>query len=382
MIPLLDLTRIHAPINAQLKEAACRVIDHGRYILGSEVAELEQSLQAYTQSKHAITCASGSDAILLALQALQLAPGDEVITTPYTFFSTVSSIERLGLKTVFADILPGTFNINPSAIIQAITPKTRAIIAVHLFGQSADLTALKGICEKYKLFLIEDAAQSLGASWEWQKVGTFGDVGTYSFFPSKNLGGLGDGGAMVTDSATLAERLKMLRVHGMEPKYYHKYIGLNSRLDTLQAALIQVKLPHLDSYAEGRRRNAALYRELFHEVTTLTASGDFSSLESNKLVLPVECPEAFHVYNQFVIRVQRRDALRAHLNAHKIGNEVYYPVPLHLQECFTYLGYEKGDMPHSERAAETSLALPIFGELTTAEIETVASAVIEFLHSR
>lgn len=379
MIPLLDLTRIHAPINDALKEAACRVIDHGRYIMGSEIAELEAMLEAYTQARMAIACASGSDAILLALQALDLKPGDEVVTTPYTFFSTVSSIERLGLKTVFADIDPTTFNIDPQAVSRVITPRTRAVIAVHLFGQSADLSALTELCATRSLHLIEDAAQSLGACWKGQKVGTIGTVGTYSFFPSKNLGGLGDGGAMVTHDCDLGKRLKMLRMHGMEPKYYHQYVGINSRLDTLQAAFLQVKLPHLDSYAEGRRRNAALYRKFLAPAAAQLSEVDLLDSKCQKVVLPTEHDSAYHVYNQFVIRVARREELRTHLNAHKIGNEVYYPVPLHLQTCFKNLGYSAGSMPLSELAANTSLALPIFGELTEHEIKTVADAVLDFL---
>lgn len=379
MIPLLDLPRIHAPINQALKDAANAVIDHGRYILGSEVAELERALEQYCDAPYAVGCASGSDALLLALQSLELEPGSEVITTPYTFFSTVSSIERLGLKTVFADIEPGTFNIDPAAVEKAITPKTKAVLAVHLFGQMADMDALTQLCQAHKLHLVEDGAQSLGARWNGKMAGTFGAVGTYSFFPSKNLGGLGDGGAMVAQDEAIAHRLKMLRMHGMEPKYYHKYIGINSRLDTLQAALLLVKLPHLDGYAEGRRRNAQRYAQALGGLATEAAPAEtFLDDACKQIALPVARDEAFHVYNQYVIRTARREELRAHLNEQKIGNEVYYPVPLHLQECFSYLGYKEGDMPQSEMAAKTSLALPIFGELTESEIQTVAEAVVKF----
>lgn len=378
MIPLLDLKRIHAPINDELKATAARVVDETRYIMGSDVSEFEIAVAQYTGARHAIGCASGSDALLLALMALDLEPGDEVITTPYTFFSTVSSIERLGLKTVFADIEPGTFNIDPKAVEAAITPRTKAVIAVHLFGQMADMDALVPLCRDKGLFLIEDAAQALSAKWQGQMAGTLGDIGTYSFFPSKNLGGLGDAGMMVTGNDEYSEKMKVLRLHGMAVKYYHKWTGINSRLDTMQAALLNVKLPHLDGYSEARRENACKYHELLESFAVDASDEAFLNDSFKGVGLPVADDRAYHVYNQYVIRSSRREELRAALNNASIGNEVYYPVPLHLQECFSYLGYKPGDMPHSERAANTSLALPIFGGLTDEELATVATAIKEF----
>lgn len=365
MVPLLDLKRIHAPIESELENAALSVLSEARFIMGPEVAGLEQALCEYTGTNHAIACASGSDALLLALMALDLEPGDEVITTPYTFFSTVSSITRLGLKPVFADIDPVTFNITPEGVEAVLTPRTRAIVPVHLFGQMVDMEALGALAERKGIAIIEDAAQALGGKWKGRMAGSFGAVGCYSFFPSKNLGGLGDGGAMVTNDAGIAERLEILRLHGSKPKYHHKWVGINSRMDTLQAALLLVKLPYLDEYTEGRRKNAAYY---------CNALADLAGV----FTLPIETPGAFHAYNQFVIRCRERDRLRQELTKAGIGNEVYYPIPLHLQECFEFLNVGEGTLPNAERAARESVALPVFGELTRGELDEVVSVLRNF----
>lgn len=366
MVPLLDLSRIHKPIQTELERAALDVLRGGRYVLGPQVGELEKALAAYCGVKHVVSCANGSDALLLALMAFDFQPGDEVITTPYTFFATVSAITRLQLRPVLVDIDPATFNIDIDKMRDAITPRTRAILPVHLFGQPVDMDKLMAIAHKHGLHVIEDTAQAIGSRWGDRFAGSIGDIGTTSFYPTKNLGGFGDGGALTTNDDALAERLRILRMHGMEPKYYHKFIGINGRLDTLQAALLLVKLPHLDGYAKGRRANAHRYNELFAKL------GD-------AVTIPVEIPNAYHVYNQYVIRVQRRDELKAFLAKRGIGCDIYYPVSLHEQECFAYLGYKKGDFPNSENAANTSLALPVFGELTPAEIEEVVSAISEFV---
>lgn len=366
MVPLLDLPRMHQPVQAELERVAVDVLRGGKYILGPQVGELEKALATYCGVKHVVSCANGSDALVLALQALDLAPGDEVITTPYTFFATVSAITRLQLKPVLIDIDPVSFNIDLAQIEAAITPRTRAILPVHLFGQAVDMDRLMAIARKHNLRVVEDCAQAIGCRWKDKMVGGFGDIGTLSFFPTKNLGGFGDGGALTTNDDALAERLRVLRMHGMQPKYYHKYVGLNGRLDTLQAALLLVKLPQLDGYAAGRRANAALYRELF-------------TAHQLPVEAPVEIPGAFHVYNQYVIRSEKRDALKDFLIKRGVGCEIYYPLSLHQQECFAYLGYKTGDFPQSERAAATSLALPIFGELTRAEIEEVVTGIREFI---
>ncbi len=362
MVPLLDLPRIHKPIQADLERVAVEVLRDGKYILGPQVTELEKKLATYCDVKHVVSCANGSDALVLALMALDLAPGDEVITTPYTFFATVSAITRLQLKPVFVDIDPVTFNLDLNQIEAAITPRTRALLPVHLFGQAVDMDKLMAIATKHHLRVVEDCAQAIGSRWNNKMVGGFGDIGTLSFYPTKNLGGFGDGGALTTNDDMLAEKLRILRLHGMNPRYYHKVVGLNGRLDTLQAALLLVKLPLLDSYAAGRRANAALYKELFAK-------------SGAKVEAPIEIPGAFHVYNQYVIRSANRDTLKAHLAKLGIGSDIYYPLSLHEQECFAFLGYKKGAFPQSEKAAATSLALPVFGELTRAEIEEVVAAI-------
>jgi len=367
MIPLLDLNRSHAELHTELMAACEAILKEGKFIMGPAVARFETAVAGYVGVPHAVSCASGSDALIVALMALGLRPGDEVATTAYSFFSTASAITRLGLSVKFADIDPGTFNLTAASLLPALTPNTKAVIAVHLFGQTCDIAGIAGLCRSRGIRLIEDAAQSLGASFQGTMAGAFGDIGCYSFFPSKNLGGFGDGGMMVTADAGLAEQMSILRLHGAKPKYHHRQVGINSRLDTLQAALLEVKLAHLDSYAAGRQRNARLYRELLAGV--------------DGILLPDELPGAVHVYNQFCIRTQARDALRKALADQGIGTEVYYPIPLHLQECFRDLGYREGDFPHAESCAKTSLALPIFGELSEQELREVAGAVKTFFAS-
>ena len=367
MIPLLDLNRAHGALHAELMSVCESVLKEGKFIMGPAVTRFESAVAAYVGVPHAISCASGSDALVVALMALGLRPGDEVVTTAYSFFSTASAITRLGLSVKFADIDPGTFNLTPASVQRALSGRTKAVIAVHLFGQTCEIAEIAGICRSRGIRLVEDAAQSLGASYQGTMAGAFGDIGCYSFFPSKNLGGFGDGGMMVTADAALAEQMSILRLHGAKPKYHHRQVGINSRLDTLQAALLEVKLGHLDSYAAGRQRNARLYRELLAGV--------------DGILLPDELPGAVHVYNQFCIRTASRDALRKALADQGIGAEIYYPIPLHLQECFRYLGCKEGDFPCAEECAKTSLALPIFGELTESEEREVAGAIRAFFAS-
>jgi dTDP-4-amino-4,6-dideoxygalactose transaminase len=368
-VPLLDLAQQHQTLRPELETALARVLDTNGFILGDEVAKFEQEIAEYCGVRHAIGCASGSDAILLALMALGVGPGDEVITTPYSFFATVSSITRLGATPVFVDIEADTFNIDPSKIDSKITAKTKAIEPVHLYGQCADMSTIDSVARAKKVAVVEDAAQAIGAENRGRRACSMSDVGCISFYPSKNLGGLGDGGMMTTSNDELAQKLKALRVHGSEEKYYHKYVGLNSRLDGFQGATLRVKLPHLESWTEARRANATRYREL------LTDAG-----VTEQIVLPLERPENRHIYNQYVIRVPggRRDELRSYLTSRDVGTDVYYPVPLHLQQCFRYLGYSEGDMPESERAARETLALPIYPELAPQQLEYVVECIAEF----
>lgn len=367
-VPLLDLSEQNAALRPEIEAALARVLDTNGFILGDEVAALEGELAAYCGVRHAIGCASGSDAILLALMALDIGPGDEVITTPYSFFATVSSITRLGATPVFVDIEADTYNIDISQIEAKLTPRTKAIEPVHLYGQCADMAGINEIAAKHKIPIVEDAAQAIGAEEDGRHAGALGDIGCFSFYPSKNLGGMGDGGFLTTNDARLAAKLRALRVHGAEEKYYHKYVGLNSRLDGFQGAVLRVKLPYLDGWTARRRENAGAYRRLFTD-RGLT----------EQMTLPVERPKAKHIYNQFVIRVPgRRDQLREHLTANGIGSDIYYPLPLHLQECFAYLGYRTGDLPEAEKAASETLALPIFPELTEEMIACVADSVTLF----
>ncbi len=364
-VPLLDLKAQYATIKDEILPALEAVMESQYFINGPEVKELEKQVAQYSDCAAAIGVSSGTDAILCSLMTLGIGAGDEVITTPYTFFATAGSIWRVGARPVFVDIEPETFNIDPTKIEAAITEKTKAIIPVHLFGQMAEMDPIMEIAAKYDLYVIEDAAQSIGSTYKGRKAGTIGTVGAFSFFPSKNLGGMGDGGMVVTQDAELAGRLSQCRNHGSKPKYYHKWVGGNFRLDTLQAAGLIVKLRHLDYWSNGRRENAAKYDELFADFEPVTT--------------PVIRDYNVTIYNQYVIRVPKRDALQAFLKEQGIGCEVYYPLSLHEQECFSRLGYKRGDFPHSEQAAAETLALPIYPELADEQIQYVAGKVKEFL---
>ncbi len=368
-VPLLDLRAQYATMRDEIDDAVKRVVESQYFILGPEVDALEREIAEYCGSSHAIGVSSGTDALLIALMALGVGPGDEVVTTPFTFFATAGTVARLGARTVFVDIEPDTFNIDPAGIERALTPRTKAIIPVHLFGRLADMDAVMSIARGAGVAVVEDAAQAIGAhDAADRRAGSIGDMGAFSFFPSKNLGAFGDAGMVTTSDHGLDRLLRQLRVHGMEPKYFHSLVGGNFRLDALQAAVLRVKLQYLDSWHEARRHNAARYRELFAQVAI------------ERLVLPEDVPG--HIYNQFVIRVPDRDALRAHLAAAGIGTEVYYPLPLHMQECFADLGCREGDFPHSERAAREVLALPIYPELEDSALERVVAAIADFYRHR
>ncbi len=367
-VPLLDLSIQHQNLREELRRAVDGVIDSQQFILGSEVTALEHELAEYCRAKFAIGCASGSDALLLALMALEIKPGDEIITTPFSFFATVSAIARLGAKPVFVDIDPRTYNLDVSRVAAKISEKTRAIMPVHLFGQCADMKELLRISKQHGIPIIEDAAQAIGAEEDGRRAGSMGEIGCFSFYPSKNLGGAGDGGMLTTDDEGLARKLHILRVHGAEKTYQHEYIGINSRLDSLQAAILRVKLRELDAWTEARQKNAAFYRELF---------GDYYL--DDRVGLPLERENVRHIYNQFVIRVPgRRDELKTFLLEKGIGTAIYYPISLHLQECFAFFGGREGDLPESERAAAETLALPIFPELREDQLEYVVEKIAEF----
>jgi dTDP-4-amino-4,6-dideoxygalactose transaminase len=371
-VPLLDVNRSNAALREEFLRAIAAVCDSGRFLYGPDVHEFERAVAAICDVRHAIGCASGSDALLLALMAYDVGPGDEVITTSFTFFATASCIWRLGACPVFVDIEPDGFNIDPERIEAAVTPCTRAIIPVHLFGQCADMGAIHDIASRHNLKVIEDAAQSIGAEYRARPAGSIGDIGCFSFYPTKNLGGFGDGGMLTTNDDDLAGRLRQLAAHGMQPRYYHSMVGINSRLDSIQAAVLNVKLAQLGRWSSQRRANAARYHRLFAE----------SGLD-RWLVMPEQLPQRYHVWNQFTVRVPdgRRDALRARLTEMKIGTEVYYPIPLHQQECFRALGYEAGSLPETELAAREVLSLPIFPELTAAEQQLVVSSIEEACQS-
>ncbi len=368
-VPLLDMQRQYEPLREAIRAAIDRVCESGRFILGPDCEQLEKAIAAYVGVKHGVACASGSDALLLALMAIGIQPGDEVIVPSFTFFATASAVSRLGAVPVFVDIEPHTFNINPALIAERITSATKAIIPVHLFGQCADMPAIRTIATAHKIAVIEDAAQAIGAACGDRSAGSMSEIGCFSFYPTKNLGAFGDAGMLTTDDDNLAARLRLLRTHGMEPRYYHKVIGINSRLDSIQAAVLNVKLPHVNRWAQLRRANAEFYTELMTECGL-----------DRILTLPVAVPGRRHVWNQYVIRVPngRRDALRAHLAASKIGTEIYYPVNLHEQECFRSLGYAPGSLPESEQAARDVLALPIFPELRVVEQRAVVTRLAEF----
>ena len=375
IVPLLDLSAQHEPIRKDLLAAIECVIDKNNYILGEEVKTFEENVAAYCQSRCGIGVSSGTDALLISLMALGIGPDDEVITTPLSFFATAGCITRLGAKPIFVDIDPVTLNLDPVKIKPAITSKTRAIIPVHLYGQCADMDPILAIATDHELALVEDAAQAIGAEYrDGRRAGSMGSVGCLSFFPSKNLGALGDGGMVLTNDGALADRVRLLRTQGGRPKYYHKAVGGNFRLDTLQASILNVKLPYLDRWTSMRQQNSSRYERLFKE----------SGLPEK---IGLRLPEAvyrdfnvahFHIYNQFIIRVPNRDALRTYLKNHGIGSEIYYPVPLHLQECYRSLGYRQGDLPEAEKACQENLGLPIYPELTKDQQETVVKVIKDF----
>lgn len=375
-VPLLDLKAQHATIKDEVVDAMMRVVDAQHFILGPEVEALERSIGEYARVKHAVGVSSGTDAIVLALMALGIGPGDEIITTPFTFIATCSSIARLGARAVFVDIDPRSFNIDVPRVEAAITARTKAIMPVHLFGQMADMRALATIAAKYDLPVIEDAAQALGAEEQGFRAGAVGLAGTYSFFPSKNLGGFGDGGMVVTNDDAFAKQLRLLRNQGQAPKYFSLAVGGNFRLDALQAAILRAKLPHLDGWSAGRQRNAATYRALFAASGLAISEGVLA--EDAVLSLPVELPARRHVYNQFVIRGRDREGLRRHLGEQGIGCEIYYPQPMHLQACFAEWGGREGAFPESERAAKESLAIPIYPELAAEQQHAVVEAIRAF----
>ncbi len=367
-VPLLDLKAQYTTIRAEVEAAMHAVVETQHFIGGPEVEAFEAEVAAYAQCAHGVGMSSGTDALLAALMAIDLRPGDEVITTAYSFFATAGVIHRLGARPVFVDIDPLTYNLDPAQLTAVITPQTRAIMPVHLYGQMADMDPIMELARSHTLMVIEDAAQAIGAEYKGRRAGSIGHIGCFSFFPSKNLGGFGDGGMCVTNDPGLAERLRLLRNHGAKPKYYHKFVGGNFRLDALQAAVLRVKLKYLDSWTLGRQHNADRYRTLFTEAGISPEVG---------IELPIAAPERHHIYNQFVIRTPQRSQVMAQLKARKIGHEIYYPVPLHRQECFADLGYAAGSLPVSEGAANETLAIPIYPELTEMMLVSVVSAVAE-----
>ncbi len=365
-IPILDLKAQHRAIREEVLAAIVQVVDSQKFILGDEVKRFEAEIAAYCGTKFAVGCASGSDALMLALMALEIGPGDAVLTTPYTFFATGGAISRVGATPVFVDVEEDTFNIDANQLEDALARHTniRAIMPVHLFGACVDMDAILDIADKRGIPVIEDAAQAIGAEYNGRRAGGLGRMGAFSFFPSKNLGGYGDGGIITTDDAALAERLTALRVHGRTGKYFHQWIGVNSRLDALQAAVLSVKLRYLDEWTAGRQRNADLYRV---------------GLASVPVILPdTTAYQTRHIYNQFSMRSARRDELQTYLKEHGIGSEVYYPLPLHLQPCYADLGYGKGDFPVSEKLAEESVALPIHSEIAAPEIDYICDTIRSF----
>lgn len=362
-VPLLDLKAQYATIKTEVLAAVSEVLESQQCIGGPKVTELEEKIAAASDCKFAIGASSGTDAILNSLMSLGVGAGHEVITTPFTFFATVGCIVRAGAKPVFADIDPKTYNIDPAQLEHAVSEKTKAILPVHLFGQMVDMDPIIDIASKHNLAVIEDAAQSITSTYKGRKAGSIGTVGCFSFFPSKNLGGAGDGGMIVTNNEQLHERIKIMRNHGSNPKYYHRFVGGNFRLDPIQAAVLLVKLEHLDGWSEARRRNAAFYNKKFANTVVET---------------PCMHPDCASIYNQYVIRVPRRDELIAWLREKGIGCEIYYPHPMHLQECFKSLGYKEGDFPHAERAAKEVLALPVYPELTDDMKDFVAETILSF----
>jgi len=385
-VPLLDLKPQYLSLKKELDGAILGVAESQHFILGPEVEKMEKEFCDYLGCKYAIGVSSGTDALLLALMAIDLKPGDEVIVPTYSFFATAGVVSRLNAIPVLTDIDPITFNIDPEDVKRKITLKTKAIIPVHLYGQSADLEPLMEIAKDKNIIVIEDAAQAIGTEYKNGKcVGTIGDIGCFSFFPSKNLGGYGDGGLVTTNNDELAYMLRIKRVHGGEQKYYHKVIGGNFRIDALQSAVLRVKLPHLDKWSEKRRMNADYYSELFVKAGLSEEPGKTKYDDKNKVLLPkpvyknLPNVKNYHIYNQYIIRIQKRDELKKFLTGNEIGNEIYYPVPFHMQECFANLNHKVGDFPEAEKASNTSLALPVYPELTKEQQEFVVQKIKEFI---
>jgi len=383
-VPLLDLKMQFTAIEGEIREAIDEVLASQRFILGPQVTELERNIAEYSQCEHGIGVSSGTDALLLALMALGVGDGDEVITTPYSFFATAGVVSRLGARPVFCDIEPDTYNLSPAAVEAFITEhcesrdgrlfnretngEIKVLMPVHLYGQTAEMQALVDLAKAHNLRVVEDAAQAIGSQYsDGRRAGSFGDIGCFSFFPSKNLGAFGDGGMCTTNDTELAERMKILRVHGSKPKYYHALVGGNFRLDELQAAVLLVKLRYLDRWTEGRQRNAAYYDQAFADADV-----------ARDVQTPRRCEGFRHIYNQYVLRVSRRDELQSCLKDANIGSEIYYPVSLHVQKCFADLGYSDNDFPQSSRAAVETLALPIYPELTEEQLRYVVETVVGF----
>ncbi|HSK65202.1 MAG TPA: DegT/DnrJ/EryC1/StrS family aminotransferase [Pyrinomonadaceae bacterium] len=367
-VPLLDLKAQYAALRDDLRQAVERVMDSQRFVLADEVRELENSIAAYCQTKHAIACASGSDALLLALMALDLKAGDEVITTPFSFFATAAAITRLGARPVFVDIDPHTYNLDTSRVAEAVTERTKAIMPVHLYGQCAHMDPLVELSERLRIPIVEDAAQAIGATDRERPAGSMGLIGCFSFYPTKNLGGAGDGGILTTSHEQIAQRLRRLRTHGGANEYEHTEVGINSRLDELQAAVLRVKLPSLDQWSAERGRKAAAYSQMLREAQL-----------GFPLITPHARSDARHIFHQYVVRVPaNRDRLMEHLRNRGVGTKVYYPIPLHRQKCFHYLGYNDGDFPEAESAARETLALPVYPELTEAQQSYVVDAIKSF----
>jgi len=368
-VPLFDISRQHQALEREIAAAMVKVCSSGKFILGPDVIELEAATAKYCEAKHAISCASGSDALLLALMAFDIGPGDEVICPSYTFFATASAVARLGATPIFVDIDPKTFNLDVGLVADEITPRTKAILPVHLYGQCVDMEPLMALAKQHGIRVIEDSCQAIGSEYKGKRTGALGDIACFSYYPTKNLGAYGDGGMLTTDDDALADKLRLLRGHGMQPRYYHQLIGINSRLDSLQAAVLNIKLPHLDTWTTARQERAQRYTEAF------TQAGLTDVLE-----LPTVAPERRHVWNQYIVRVSggKRDELRTFLAERKVGTEIYYPVPLHQQACFQYLGCATGTLPETERAAVETLALPIFPELTIDEQRTVVEQIGAF----
>jgi len=372
-VPLCDLPTQYRQLQTAIEARLKSILASGQVILGPEVAALEEEVAQYCGVAHGVGCSSGSDALLLALQALDLGPGDEVVLPPFTFFATVGAVCRTGARPVFVDIDPETWNLDPQQVEARITPRTRAVLLVHLFGQCAEMDPLWRLAERHDLILIEDAAQAMGSEYQGKRAGSLGSIGCFSFYPTKNLGAYGDAGMVVTNDPAWAARMACLRVHGMEPKYHHKYLGWNARLDALQAAILRVKLPHLERWIEARQDAARRYDALLDEYRL----GDV-------LAGPVVHPQRRHTFNQYVVSVAngQRDGLVRHLKSEGIGCEIYYPVPLHLQECLSFLGHRDGDFPVSERASRAVLALPMFPELTIDQQRRVIQSCASYLRQR